>query len=901
MTIFLTLAIFILALFVVRLTRRVSALEDQLLNTGLEAQADAERPDETENNEIGSVAEAIAQSSETETSPAPQRTPWGKKRETTDPGEAVLAPNEDTPTAYVFKQSMFSGLWAWVAQNWFLAVAALSLALAGVFLVQYGVESGLLTPFWRVVGAAALGIALLSAGEVLRRKWGDEDGAHTAYLPSTFAGAGLVALYAAVISARQLYGMTGPGLAFAEMASVSLVAVVFGWFYGPFLAVVGIVGAVSSPFVVGGSSDTPELFYYYFALIALAALLIDALRRWAWTSVLSLLGTHAAAWYIYDAGAGDVHYLAFALIVALSATLVPPLQLTPTHSGATVLRRNPFRKAGTESRPEFPTRLAFGSFAGAVVVSLMVAFKDAGIVELWSVVAILAALFLVAALWNREAPALLDLTPLAPAALLLLFYDQGIGYGTLAAAFDAELPPESPWPKHVTILSLIAVGVSVIAFWRSQTAETFKLDWTTGAAVYAPLTLVLFEIWWRPALVIGDGVWAFHAMAVAALMALFAERAGRQDEGDRRRAGIFALAAMTMIAFALILMLSETALTLALTVMVLGAVALDRWQKLPALTVFVQIGLAVVTWRLVLDPGLLWAMDAPMWEIWMVNAPVIMQLLAAWCLLDKTAHPKTRAVLETTLSLVLAVFVLVLVTRALGDDLETHWGIGLCVSIGLLSMAGQLYMLRTSTGLRWAYWVTATFYALLSLAGGIVLAIVFNPLANADEVVLGPNLLDSLLLAYGPIALILGAVAYRFDHLRRLLRRLFGLVASLTATYYVVLEIRRFWRGDTLAVSGTTDAELYSYTVALLLSSIIALFVAFARRSVMLRRVAVFGVGLTIAKVFLIDMAGLAGLMRVASFLGLGLSLAGLAWINRRMTEQWGDGEVLSSESTDPK
>ena len=75
MTIFLTLAIFILALFVVRLTRRVSALENQLLNTGLEAQADAERPDETENNEIGSVAEAIAQSSETETSPAPQRTP----------------------------------------------------------------------------------------------------------------------------------------------------------------------------------------------------------------------------------------------------------------------------------------------------------------------------------------------------------------------------------------------------------------------------------------------------------------------------------------------------------------------------------------------------------------------------------------------------------------------------------------------------------------------------------------------------------------------------------------------------------------------------------------------------------------------------------------------------------
>jgi hypothetical protein len=30
-------------------------------------------------------------------------------------------------------------------------------------------------------------------------------------------------------------------------------------------------------------------------------------------------------------------------------------------------------------------------------------------------------------------------------------------------------------------------------------------------------------------------------------------------------------------------------------------------------------------------------------------------------------------------------------------------------------------------------------------------------------------------------------------------------------------------------------------------------------------------------------MAGLAGLVRVASFLGLGLSLAGLAWLNARI------------------
>ena len=48
-----------------------------------------------------------------------------------------------------------------------------------------------------------------------------------------------------------------------------------------------------------------------------------------------------------------------------------------------------------------------------------------------------------------------------------------------------------------------------------------------------------------------------------------------------------------------------------------------------------------------------------------------------------------------------------------------------------------------------------------------------------------------------------------------------------------------------------------------------------------LRAIAMTVIGLTAAKVFLIDAAGLTGLTRVLSFLGLGLSLAGLAWLNR--------------------
>jgi len=134
---------------------------------------------------------------------------------------------------------------------------------------------------------------------------------------------------------------------------------------------------------------------------------------------------------------------------------------------------------------------------------------------------------------------------------------------------------------------------------------------------------------------------------------------------------------------------------------------------------------------------------------------------------------------------------------------------------------------------------------------------------------------------------------------------LLAVLGAGLAALYLGLEIRRFWQGDILAHRGTTDGELYSYTVVMLLISVGLLFFGFMKRSGLIRRMAIIGIGLTIAKVFLIDMSGLTGLIRVASFLGLGLSLAGLAWVNRQMTLQWdqggndGGGKVLKAEPVD--
>jgi len=63
--------------------------------------------------------------------------------------------------------------------------------------------------------------------------------------------------------------------------------------------------------------------------------------------------------------------------------------------------------------------------------------------------------------------------------------------------------------------------------------------------------------------------------------------------------------------------------------------------------------------------------------------------------------------------------------------------------------------------------------------------------------------------------------------------------------------------------------------------SAIAILISWARGSDPLRRLAMGVAAVTILKVFFIDMDGLTGLVRVFSFVGLGLALTALAWFNK--------------------
>lgn len=554
----------------------------------------------------------------------------------------------------------------WLAANWFLAAAAASLALSGLFLIQYSAQHGLLSPSMRILGALGLGLALIGGGEVIRRRMGagaqDATGSAADYLPSTFAGAGLFTLFGAVVAARHMYDLIGAPQAFAGLIATALLAVLLGWFYGPFLAAVGIVAAALVPFMVGGGTGAEPLLFAYYAVLALAALGVDSLRRWvwvSWTGVAACLGASALLWAGWSslsskAQAVDVSlwWLAALMVIAAGAAIIPKRRLMPIFGGALARDPQAWLLGAAASAASFGT------------VAVRVAAVDLGLYWMAVAAQVLIALGLLVWLRRSEGLAWLAALPMAGFALAALTYPEGaLRYEALAAGQGEAIAREAagaaqlglPYPAA---LLLVAAFYTALAFWRMQRAAaqarpviraprrdieaapegTMLHDvidrlarrarsavagmegamvWALVAAGFAPVIAGLVELRWHPAEVMGRAIWALSVMALAALMVLLCERAmrgGRQIAAGQdtqaaaqaphqthARAALFAVAAGSMMSLALTVMLSDLALSVALAVMVALAALTDRKFNLPALAVFGQIGALIVGVRLTLE------------------------------------------------------------------------------------------------------------------------------------------------------------------------------------------------------------------------------------------------------------------------------------------------------------
>jgi uncharacterized membrane protein len=769
----------------------------------------------------------------------------------------------------------FDRLGLWLRDNWVYAVAAVSLAAAGAFLVQYGMERGLLPPGLRVLAGIVFGLALIGAGEVIRRRYGDGPAGTSASLPSVFSGAGLVSVFAALLAGRLMYGLIGPEVTFVGLVLTALGAIVLGWLHGPLLAALGLVGATLAPFLTGGASEAPAWLMAHFALVAALGLGIDTLRRWGWVSVLALVLAYAGGLLAMSAGAGEVAYLILAVALVPLTIAIPARGKWPDQSGPSLV------DMVVGGLPTFPMRLAMGVMLATGAILALLPLPDAGTTVL--AFALTAGLVVALLIWTDRAPALHDLALIPAAAFLARFGLEGLWSGPLWDSFTAATPeargPEVAAPLTLTVVLALAALITAALALRSKRGTAHPVVMAAGAALVVPLAALAAEFLWRPASILGPYLWALQVIALAALMVGQAAMMARLEGDDpRRRTAHAALSALVLIGLALFILTTKASLTLALALMVTGAAYLDRRFRLPELSWALMAGVVLIGYRLTLDPGIVWALEAPLLPVLMAFLGSAFGFAAAQWAIRGMGRYSAWAFLESGLAATLALLVNVLLLRWLKDgsafltisSLALPWLVLALVQMYRLHLGGPLHRVRLVVG-----GIAGAFAAL-----GLGWAVVFNPVLG-EEVISGPLILDTLFVAYALPGLILLASLRAMGHLPpRWTQALTGAGAVLTGLY-LLLEIRRFWRGDDLSVRGTSQAELYTYTVVMLILGAVLLWRAITTGSQTLRRAAMAVIGLTAAKVFLIDASGLSGLVRVFSFLALGLSLAGLAALNR--------------------
>jgi len=782
------------------------------------------------------------------------------------PSPADAPPDTAAPAAAepVLARQSTRDLEAVLTTRWGVWLGAAALLLAGIFLVRYAAEQGLLGPGARCAFAALLGIALLAGAEWLQR----HDGPALAgplgrdQAPAGLAAGGTAVLFAACYGAGPFYDLLPASLAFAAMAATSFVGLAAALRFGQLTAAIGVAGAFATPALV--ATDAPSLpgLFAYLLVVSAAALLVVRHTAWTWLGWATAIA--GAVWLVVAATPGAPDQWAAAAFVpcavALHLFLLPAAALD--HPIGRRLSWAPFvvlAAAGLLLEAQVP-----GSAPRLGLFLLAPIAVGKGIIE-----PRLDRLPWIAALVGLLALLLWELPEWAPTGEAIT-----IG-GVVQAILPGAWAPEAIRPL-IAAAALFAAFHAAVGLWLERRAPHPE-RWAALIAALPVLTLGVAYAQIEQFQTATD--WAAVALALTAGLSGAAALAAR--ESARQRAGIHAAGAVAALALGAAMLLQDHWLTLAIALFLPPLARIEARADLPALRKVALAAAGLVLVRLLLN---WYVVDYDFGETRLANGllaayalPAAAFAFAAW-LFRRRGDDLLVATLEAGAVAFMACFVALEIRHWFGGgQLEGPFSFTEC-ALHLLTLAVQatayLHLARR-TGrpvLHWAWRILGS----IALAYGWVLLLA-NPAwidASAGAA--------SLFAAY----LVPGALAVHASRRAsgRAVQRALAAYALVAGFAWITLQIRDLFHPGLLSLDlvPIEDAELWAWSGGWLAYGIGLMALGIRADLPALRLTALGVVGLASAKVFLIDMAGLEGLWRVLSFLGLGLTLIGLGSVHRR-------------------
>ncbi|HYE00075.1 MAG TPA: DUF2339 domain-containing protein [Alphaproteobacteria bacterium] len=781
------------------------------------------------------------------------------------------------------------GLEQQIGTRWLVWLGGLALALSGLFLVRYSVESGLLGPGARLLIGLLLGAGLTVAGEALRRR---PDIVPTrmswSHIPAAVTAAGLLTLFASLYGGYALYGLIPPFVAFAGLAAVALLAQGLAILHGPLLGLLGLVGAFAAPALV--ASDAPSLIglLIYLQLVLAASLGVIRYTGVVWLAWAAL--AFAGAWpVLWMAGErpspGDGALLGLYALALLGQFLTLPRPAAARSAGAPLNPRglSPADRLALAAGLVGTALLGFvaeydGHAVGSVATALVFIATAPVLGRLQQGLQHFAAFALLLALWLAATWPLPAFIPERPPLVTIA----GVPLGRM----PGPLVPAELGGYLGLVLGLMA-GYGLLAG-RLLVGAAHPGLWAALSAG-GPVLLAILA-YGRAAELDVDLQWALGFLALAGAAVLGAGWARRLMPPERHDAAVaaYSAAAVAAVSLGLAALLREAWLSVALSLQLPALALIHRRLPVAGLRWLALAVAGLVLVRLLGNPFLLDYDHGWNWALYAYGVPALSFHLA-WRLFRRDGDGLLETVLESG-RLAFAVLLAMSQIRYLVQGRYDAPALALVELAGYTAVwiATATLLLRASAAtprpvLVWGWRILAGLAA-AALVFGHLLAL--NPfVTEADWPLDAPPLLNPLFPAYAlPAGLLLG---FAWQAARQGLGRLAagaGLAAVGLGFVYVTAEVRLAFGGFTYegVPHESLQAESYAYSAVWLLYALALFGLGLWRRFVRLRQLGLGLVLLTVVKVFLIDMAELDGLLRVASFLGLGLSLIALGWVYQR-------------------
>lgn len=739
-------------------------------------------------------------------------------------------------------------------------VGGISLVFAGFFLVRYTIDAGLFGPGARSVTATIFAAAMIAISELGGRipKIGASFTADPRVAQS-LAGAGVATLYGTLYMAAEIYGLVGTGTAFLLVVVTTVIAFALSLRHGPPTALMGLIGGFAAPWVAGmGASNLPTLLLYLAVFIA-ALFGLAVWRRWLWLLVLASGGGLAWSLAMLVSANSDLGLLGGFIAVTGGGAILAAKRLGPA-SGvwAQIARYAPMALA-------------------LVQLALLLPKMEFSILG-WIFYFALSALAIALAWRDRM------LLPIVAGALLVVL-------GPLALAWDANAASQTNIGITLAITALFGAAGHIRARRSPDTATPWAIIGLTAPVL----------CWFTASLshnVGADHLWAGLAI-LAALPAAFTAFEWHSKQRSTAVQPWATGAAALMLWIAAILLIDEDwsasySAAIALAVAAWSKVTGGKWERRLS---WIPLGAAMVlasafSWQFfdavgasLSGTGAVLDRLPPISDAARTTlVPALLIAAIAWATVFATGR-RTRALAFIVGGAGVAAF-----AWLLGKQVADIVSPSDFIRLGFAERAVFTQLLFVGGWLTLRQFVARPDWPSLRITGfvlsGLALfrfiwfdLVVHNPIMDPQSV--GPVPVANLLTGHlALVALWLWLLA------RNVPERLIVTVRCLslgTMILTMLATIRQAVQGNLVSGAGIETGENYLYSAGLLALAIAWLALGISRRSKLLR---VAGLSLLTAvtlKVFLIDAAALTGLLRILSFLGLGIALIGIGWAYGRL------------------